>query len=276
VNEGIDLSKFTKTRMFRIFSKNVDTGYTIYRLDDEIWLSYMAPNSKLKFAEYLFSLQVDKLQNQSASGILNWLVAKNYPISETIIIDGENDKDGLLIPGGYISKAEWIDTRGVKAERCHVSVEVFQTRANCEQRKDYLEKFYSFMSSDGYNYFSEGSVLIAVQKGLTDKQAAIYGEALKAIKTVSKMTHLHQKNISLVEKTGKSKKNVMKLFQYLEMHPIIDINKASKDLEISFNTASSAVKKLVEIGILLQTEGMLRNRIFAYQEYLNILRRDTE
>jgi Fic family protein len=97
-----------------------------------------------------------------------------------------------------------------------------------------------------------------------------------AINTIRDMIHLHQKNLSLIEKTGKSVKNVLKLFLYLEMHPIIDINKASQDLQISFNTAASAVKKLVELGILEQTEGMLRNRVFAYQEYLNILRRDTE
>jgi Fic family protein len=97
-----------------------------------------------------------------------------------------------------------------------------------------------------------------------------------AIYSIRDMIHLHQKNVSLVEQTGKSKKNVMKLFLYLERQPIVDINKASQDLEITFNTVASAVKKLVEIGILEQTEGMLRNRVFAYQEYLKILRRDTD
>jgi predicted transcriptional regulator len=67
----------------------------------------------------------------------------------------------------------------------------------------------------------------------------------------------------------------MKVFLYLEMHPIVDINKTSEDLEITFNTASRAIGKLVKLGILEQTVNSQRYRVFAYQDYLNILRRDT-
>lgn len=105
---------------------------------------------------------------------------------------------------------------------------------------------------------------------------AIMESAEDAIKTIEDLIQLNQKNLTLIETTGKSRKNVMKIFLYLQTHPIIDIGKASQNLDITFNTAASAVDKLVEIGILEQTEGMKRNRIFAYHEYLDILRRDTE
>lgn len=96
-----------------------------------------------------------------------------------------------------------------------------------------------------------------------------------AINTIEDLTLLHERNKILVEKTEKAIKNVMKVFLYLEMHPIIDINKASEDLEITFNTASRAISKLVKLGILEQTVSSQRYRVFAYQDYLNILRRDT-
>lgn len=67
----------------------------------------------------------------------------------------------------------------------------------------------------------------------------------------------------------------MRLFTYLETNPIIDIQKTAKDLGIAFNTISSAVKNLREIGVLEQTSTQSRNRTFAYKEYLDILREGT-
>lgn len=40
-------------------------------------------------------------------------------------------------------------------------------------------------------------------------------------------------------------------------------------------TVSGAVKRLMESGILTQTNNAGRNREFSYQSYLNILRKDT-
>ena len=67
----------------------------------------------------------------------------------------------------------------------------------------------------------------------------------------------------------------MKVFSYLEKSPIIDINKTSVDLGISYNAAANAVSILVDLDILQQTENVQRNRVFAYEEYLQILRKDT-
>jgi Fic family protein len=105
---------------------------------------------------------------------------------------------------------------------------------------------------------------------------AIMESAEDAIKTIEDIIHLNQKNNLLIASKVKPTKNVMKIFLYLQTHPIMDISRASQNLDITFNTAASAVKKLVELGILEQTEGTQRNRIFAYREYLNILRKDTE
>ena len=63
------------------------------------------------------------------------------------------------------------------------------------------------------------------------------------------------------------------LFCDIEQYLIIDIRKTSKALDLSFNTVSAAVKKLIEFGILKETTNAARNRVFAYEEYLNILRR---
>ena len=104
---------------------------------------------------------------------------------------------------------------------------------------------------------------------------AICESAQDAIKTIDELVKLHDKNYETVKKTGKSSKTVMKMFNYLESNPIINIKKTSAELKLSFNAVSNAVKTLVELGILRQTENSRRSRIFAYEEYLGILRKDT-
>ena len=61
----------------------------------------------------------------------------------------------------------------------------------------------------------------------------------------------------------------------MEQHPIIDIKRTAIALDISYNTVSSVVKKLVELDILRETTNAARNRVFAYERYLAILRSDT-
>ncbi len=105
---------------------------------------------------------------------------------------------------------------------------------------------------------------------------AIYESAQDATQTIEELVKLHDKNAEIVKKnTGKAAKTVMKVFNYLEKSPIIDITKTSEELGISFNAVANAVNILVDLVILKQRENVQRNRVFAYEEYLDILRKDT-
>ena len=104
---------------------------------------------------------------------------------------------------------------------------------------------------------------------------AIYESAKDAVETIDKLTALHDNYCSKIECLGRRAKNVMRVFEYLESNPIIDIQKTSKELDIAFNTISSIVKDLISIGILEQTSNQSRNRTFAYKEYLEILKEGT-
>lgn len=96
-----------------------------------------------------------------------------------------------------------------------------------------------------------------------------------ALITIEKLLKLHDKNIDKIVKTVGESKNLMKIFNYLESSPIIDIGKTSDELKLSYNTVSKGIEKLIELEILVQTENVQRNRVFAYIEYLDILRKDT-
>jgi len=104
---------------------------------------------------------------------------------------------------------------------------------------------------------------------------AVYESAQDAIYTIESIIQLHHRNVEVVKNTGKAAKTIMKVFNYLEGSPIIDIKKTSIALGLSFNAVSNAVNKLMELGILRQTENVRRRRVFAYEDYLRILRKDT-
>jgi predicted transcriptional regulator len=55
----------------------------------------------------------------------------------------------------------------------------------------------------------------------------------------------------------------------------MEIKGTAQALQLSFNTVASAVKRLVDIGILVQSGGNQRGRTFSYKEYLDILREGT-
>ena len=104
---------------------------------------------------------------------------------------------------------------------------------------------------------------------------AVSAAAKDSLDTVEKLNALHEQNVKKLPKTSRSNDNVRKLFDYIEQFPIIDIKKTSETFGISYNTVSSAIKKLEQIGILKQTTNASRNRVFSYEDYLHILRKDT-
>lgn len=104
---------------------------------------------------------------------------------------------------------------------------------------------------------------------------AVSSAATDAVESIEHLSKLHDQNIAKLPKSNRSKDNIRILFDYLEQHPIIDIKRTATALGVSYNTISSAVKKLIEIGILKETTNAARNRVFAYASYLAILRRDT-
>ncbi len=104
---------------------------------------------------------------------------------------------------------------------------------------------------------------------------ALLESAEDATATIDELIALHDKNAALISGMGRAAKNAMLVFEYLEANPIIEIRKTAEALSITFNTASSAINRLVDAEILAQTTNASRNRTFAYEDYLGILRKGT-
>jgi len=96
-----------------------------------------------------------------------------------------------------------------------------------------------------------------------------------SLETITALLELHEKNLSIIPHTARSVNTSRKLFDYIEQHPIIDIGKTAKAMNLSYNSVSGLVIKYEKLGILNKTSNKSRNRVYEYSEYINILRKDT-
>lgn len=100
--------------------------------------------------------------------------------------------------------------------------------------------------------------------------------AKDAIESIEKIRKLHEINVEKLPKTNRKKDNLKILFDYIEKSPIIAVKNTAEALGVSYNTVNNAIKKLVELGILKETTNSMRNKVYVYEEYLEILRKDTQ
>lgn len=103
---------------------------------------------------------------------------------------------------------------------------------------------------------------------------AVQESARDAAEAIDELAALHDKNI---ERIAGIKRNstLLQLFNYLEKNPIIEIRKTASDLGMAYNTVSNAVNRLCSEGLLVEGGKQGRTKLFYYEEYLSILRKDT-
>ena len=105
---------------------------------------------------------------------------------------------------------------------------------------------------------------------------ALIQSAKDASASLNELSTLYEQNIAKIDALARNK-NIKKLFLYINKHPIIDISKSASELGLSYNTLLKAVNMLKELDILiLGDESKSRNKLYFYEKYLEILRRDTQ
>lgn len=104
---------------------------------------------------------------------------------------------------------------------------------------------------------------------------ALRDAAMDASEAIAKLHALDIQNQELLQKE-KRNATMLKIYQYINSNPIIDVSKTAADLELSYNATANNIKRLVDLGILVQSSEGKRNKVFIYEDYLAILRKNTE
>ena len=100
--------------------------------------------------------------------------------------------------------------------------------------------------------------------------------AADATETIDRLTALHLRNEALLgDVPARSRGNIRKLFDYIEYNPIIETTKTAAALGLSRNGVANYITILRDKGILRPATKSGRAVVYAYEEYLDILRKDT-
>ncbi|MBV9156026.1 MAG: Fic family protein [Acidobacteriaceae bacterium] len=100
--------------------------------------------------------------------------------------------------------------------------------------------------------------------------------ATEAVETARQIVALLASDRKRIEALGRPATSVLLVFHLLHRRPILSISHASKSLNLSVPTVSKAIKHLVDLGILKETTGRQKGRLFAYEKYIGILGHGTE
>jgi Fic family protein len=79
-----------------------------------------------------------------------------------------------------------------------------------------------------------------------------------------------------IETLGRPAASVLRVFQHMQRNPIIAIPSAAKKIGISAPTVAKSLGHMIQLGILEETTGRERHRLFVYRRYLDILNEGTE
>lgn len=97
-----------------------------------------------------------------------------------------------------------------------------------------------------------------------------------ATETIDRLNALHQKSeAKLADVPTRSVQNMSKLLAYIERNPIIETVKTASALGLSRNGTAKYIEILCSKDILQYYTKSGKARVFAYKEYLDILRKDT-
>jgi Fic family protein len=94
----------------------------------------------------------------------------------------------------------------------------------------------------------------------------------EAVQTSRKIFQLFENNRRKLLKNPKALVPALRLHDFLSDHPVLTIGTVVKLLDTTKPTAAKAVDALIKAGILRETTGAKRNRIFGYKDYVQLLK----
>lgn len=86
----------------------------------------------------------------------------------------------------------------------------------------------------------------------------------------SKILALRREADKLVQSLGKRAVNARAALDLLFRHPVIDAADLEGELDISHSTAHTLVRELTRLGLLVETTGQMRGRVFSFARYLQL------
>ena len=99
--------------------------------------------------------------------------------------------------------------------------------------------------------------------------------ANQAARTAGNIDRLFNADKEKIERFGRGAASALLVYKYAQANPLFSIRNAAREMKVSFPTASAAVDRMIEVGILRESSGKRRGRLFVYENYLDILNKES-
>ena len=92
--------------------------------------------------------------------------------------------------------------------------------------------------------------------------------SIDAFKRIIEMKNIIERD--KITKLGKKTKMAQQFLLYLFGHPIVDSEDVSTAMNVNVSTGLRLINDFIELGILRETTGFKRNRIFLFEKYIQL------
>jgi Fic family protein len=97
-----------------------------------------------------------------------------------------------------------------------------------------------------------------------------------AVDTARRIENIFEDDRRRIQSQGRRSGSALQVHQAVKTRPIITLREIVRRSEISFPAAVSGMAVLIELGICRELTGKKRNRIFAYEHYIELLKAGTD
>ncbi len=97
--------------------------------------------------------------------------------------------------------------------------------------------------------------------------------AANATRRIVALFDQHEKDIKTL---GRPAASVLRVFQHMQRNPIVAIPTTARRIALSAPTVAKSLEHMRQLGIVRETTGRERHRLFVYELYLAILNEGTE
>jgi Fic family protein len=128
-----------------------------------------------------------------------------------------------------------------------------------QNRRDYYEKLQAVRDTGDWEgwieFFLRGVLEVSSQAALTARR----------------IVNLREEHRTLIgTRLGRGANKALLLLEELYFHPVVTVNEVVKVTGLTFASANDVVAKLQALGVLRETTGRTRSRVFAYMPYLSL------
>jgi Fic family protein len=140
----------------------------------------------------------------------------------------------------------------------------------------YLSLFLKRHRSRYYELLQEVRLRGAWEEWLDFFLQGVEETATQAAASAKAALELLDRDREALRDVGRATGTVLQVHDWFRRHPIATISSASTGLGLTKPPVSRAIERMVEGGILAETTGRQRDRVFAYRRYLDLLAEGTE